>query len=68
LEQHHYLLASDYAVEQIKTIYEHLTKPPTVQAWCTKKIPVIRLDTKLNEVIDLLVDSQLPALPVRDKE
>jgi hypothetical protein len=41
LEQHHYLLASDYAVIQIKTIYEHLTKPPTVHAFCLENIPLV---------------------------
>lgn len=66
LEQHHYLLASDYAVNQIKTIYEHLTKPPIVRDCCLKDIPVVRLDTPLREVIILLTQHDFSALPVRD--
>jgi len=66
LEQHHYLLASDYAVKQIKNIYEHLTKPPTVHDCCLKDIPVVLLDMPLREVIVLLTELDLSALPIRD--
>jgi hypothetical protein len=66
LEQHHYLLASDYAVMQIKTIYEHLTKPPTIHTWCTQKIPYARTDTTMQEVITLITQADLPALPIQD--
>lgn len=68
LEQHHYLLASDYAVNQIKIIYERLTKPPTVQPWAIKQIPLIYLDSPMKELIALLTQHDLPALPVRNRE
>lgn len=66
LEQHHYLLASDYAVDQIKIVYEHLTQPPTVHDVFRLLIPHILLETSLREAIQLLMETNLPALPVRD--
>jgi hypothetical protein len=68
LEQHHYLLASDYAVEQIKTIHEHLTKPPTIQNSCLRDIPSITVASSLQEAISLLTEADLPALPVKNAE
>lgn len=68
LEQHHYLLASDYAVEQIKTIHEHLTKPPTILTCCEREIPLVSMDTSMLEVITLLKKTDLPALPLRDAD
>ncbi len=66
LEQHHYLLASDYAVMQIKTTFEHLTKPPTVHTWCKQQIPFAHIDTPMHEVITLITQANLPALPIQD--
>lgn len=68
LEQHHYLLASDYAIEQIKKIYEHLTKPPTIERWCAQDIPSVHPTTTMREVLQLLETHDLPGLPIIDEK
>lgn len=66
LDQHHYLLASDYAVEQIKTVYERLTKPPSVTRFLRDDIPVLSPHSTLKEAIAQFVRTWLAGMPIYD--
>lgn len=54
LEQHHYIVASDYAVEQIKKVFEQLTTPRTVGDIFTRAVYTCKTSDPLKPVISIM--------------
>lgn len=62
LDQHHYLLASDYAIAQIKQLYELLIHPP--EAWSKQKLSTIPVLETTNTIEDCLLLFTDPSIEI----
>jgi hypothetical protein len=68
LENKHYVLASDYAVEEIKTIYEELRKPTSVQQAFGREVYTCTLSDDLRDVIVVMRQELNTHVPVYDSK
>lgn len=68
LDQHHYLLASDYAIQQIKHLQEALEKPPTVEHVFTRNIVPCFVHTVLREAINQMKTARIHYLPIYGRD
>jgi len=64
LDQHHYLLASDYAIQQIKSVQDALEKPPEVKTLFSRSLPVCTLQTPLQKIIHQMRQTKAHYLPI----
>lgn len=68
LENKHYVLASDYAVEEIKKIYEELREPTSVKQIFGREVYTCTLEHALREVIIVMRKELNTHVPVYDME
>lgn len=68
LENKHYVLASDYAVEEIEKVYEELRKPTSVSQAFGREVYTCTLDDVLREVIIVMRQELNTHVPVYDKK
>lgn len=67
MDQHHYLEVSDFAVEQIKEVYAHLTQPKTITELFWKDgVHTCQLDQPLSEVLTMMYTHKLTHIPIYD--
>lgn len=66
LDNHHYLLASDYAVDQVKKSYELLTNPPLVWQQLLHTWFVIHETDLVLDVVQRMLQENISCLPVYD--
>jgi len=66
LEHKHYVVASDYAVEQVKWVLEELSTPQTVGDLFTGEIYSVKLSDSLKDVIRVMRDELNTHVPVYD--
>lgn len=66
LEKKHYIVASDYAVEQIEFVYNELTQPRTIWSLFTKNVYSCVLSDSLKEVITIMKEKLNTHVPVYD--
>lgn len=68
LENKHYVVASDYAVEQVKWVFKELTSPQTVSDLFTGEVYCVVLHDSLKEVIEVMRNELNTHVPVYDSE
>lgn len=68
LDKKHYVVASDYAVEQIKRVYEELTKPKSVGEMFTHKVYTCNTNDSLKEVISIMRNDLNTHIPVYNEQ
>lgn len=67
MDQHHYLQVSDFAVEQIAAVYEHLTHPKTItELFGADGVYTCQIDQPLSEVLTLMYTHKLTHIPIYD--
>lgn len=66
LDKNHYVVASDYAVEQIKRAYEALTKPKTVKEVFSHDVYICHTTDSLKSVIKIMKEERNTHVPVYD--
>ncbi len=64
LDNQHYVLASDHAIEEVKSIYEEARDPKTAGEIFTKKVYVCALGDSLKEVISTMEKQWTTHVPV----
>lgn len=67
LDNQHYVIASDHAIQQIQSIYEHLSQPKTIlEMFGNWGVASCQLSDKLVDTIQLMRGEHLSHLPVYD--
>lgn len=68
LENKHYVLASDYAVEQIKTVYEEVRNPTMVRSLCTKPLYTCTTSESVQTVVSKMKRLGVSHVPLFDAQ
>lgn len=68
LDQNHYVVASDYAVKQIETIYTQLAEPQSVGEVFSKEVYTCKTSDLLHEVIQSMRKHRNTHIPVYDDD
>lgn len=68
LENKHYVLASDYAVEQIKTVYEEVRNPTTVRSLCDKPLLTCLTTDTIQAVVAKMKRQSVSHVPLFDEQ
>lgn len=66
LDNKHFLIVSDHALEQITSIHDELTKPKTLQDIFDQKIVSAKQSDSLESVMERMSEEKLKYLPVYD--
>lgn len=67
IEKKHYVVASDYAVEQIRAVFEEMSKPKSIGDIFTRSVYTCRLSDPLKSVIASMRDNLNTHVPVYDE-